>query len=233
MSASKKAAQSAAPKTKPTSATDKVPVLTDAPNASRAGRRISNKAVVLIILAVILAVLAFVALSYYQSQQTSRRQAEALAADKARFAKVEAEMAKAYERIVAAAGKPDKTETFKNCSRIAHKYDEGDLYCNLGYRFTYSSSDFNQIRMSAVKTDDVLREVGLVRQHNSPAVQDIEDIQDLQNFKVLYEKNHIFDECDIAVEFAKSAMPQPENYVLTQQFRCSSKTGQPVYTLAE
>ncbi len=103
---------------------------------ANAPRHIPKKAVIIIILIVVLATIGF-ALLGYRTQNDKRQAQEAFAADKAAFAKVEVEMARAYEAMVAAAGKPDKVEQYKNCSRTASKFKEGQLGCGVSYEFQY------------------------------------------------------------------------------------------------
>jgi hypothetical protein len=107
--------------------------------SARPVKRLSRNTVLLILLAIVLGAAAF-ALTTHRTQQTRQRAEDAaFAADKARFAKVETEMAETYAAIVAAAGKPDVEKQTKNCSYIELKFEKGSLICGVTYGFTYGA----------------------------------------------------------------------------------------------
>jgi hypothetical protein len=110
--------------------------------------------VIIIIVAAALSTVLF-ALLTYRAQESKADAAATLAADRAVFAKVEADMARTYDDIIQATGKPTEENKSKSCSRIAHKYEEGELFCNVEYGFTYRSSG-GQAREVALKVENVL-----------------------------------------------------------------------------
>ncbi len=50
-------------------------------------------------------------------------------------------MTKTHDAIVNAAGKPARDEVFRNCSRVAFKFDKGLLFCGISRHITYPEVD--------------------------------------------------------------------------------------------
>lgn len=105
-------------------------------------RRLPQHAVIFVIAAVALLII-LLALLGYRNQEARKRSDAALAADKATFAQIEADMDATYNGIVAAVGAPTESSFNKFCARPNLKYEEGDLSCNINYSFEYSDTQFN------------------------------------------------------------------------------------------
>lgn len=185
-------------------------------------------------LLVVLATILFAFISY-RAQQTKQHQTETLAEDKAHFAKVEAEMAKAYDAIIKAAGKPDKTETFKSCSHIAHKYEEGDLHCGVAYSLSYTEATAKQAKERVVSVETSIAVLRTFDQQNSPSLSQKLDSTDSEQagFNV-YKLDNL--QCRLSYDLGRKSGTFRTNEIVLESkyiFRCSQAIQQPIYPLAK
>ncbi len=200
-------------------------------------KKFPRKIGILIILLAVFATVTLVFLSY-RAQAVNEREEQAYAADKARFAKVEAEMATAYEAIVAAVGTPDKVEEHKNCSRVAFKYNEGDLWCNNWYQITYGVTNIahayetTQLLQKAV-TGAKIFSIALGSQTAESIDRTSSRNQDIE----IRLTESVGATCEVFFDFKSSDANSKETamtpFVAVYQFRCADGVSRAVYPLAE
>ena len=124
---------------------------------SKGLRRLPQTAVLFVIAAVTLLII-LLALVGYRNQEAQKRSDAALAADKATFAQIEADMATTYQGIVAAVGAPTRSSFNKFCDRPNLKFEEGDLSCNVHYSFEYSDTQFDKAKQRLNSSRQTLNE---------------------------------------------------------------------------
>lgn len=188
----------------------------------------------IVILALGLAALVALALIYHAQQEHKRQQAAALAADKAAFATVETQMAKTYAAIVASAGKPTKGESFKSCAPIAHKYDDSDIHCDIGYDMHYDEENLQAAisRLDSLKS--TLNVQKWLRQDTSMGFKESNQIDERSSGTKNYINIMNGINCELYFEFNRNnhvnAIKSLDGRYL---FRCGKKVTIPVYALAK
>ncbi len=205
--------------------------------SSSAPRRLPKKAVIGIILIVVIATIGF-ALLGYRTQNEKRQAQETLDADKASFAKVEVEMARAYESMVAAAGKPDKAYNDTGCGRTNVKFAEGGLFCNITYTFAFSETSSESAYTHIRTIQNVLEKNRSFKVNTARDSESLDRTSNgAQSLDLGLGKLHELS-CNLYWTFRKPENSEDFNSISSQyfslyQFRCSQGVGLPVYPLAE
>lgn len=198
----------------------------------------SHKKPLLILLTLLTVAIVVGGVAAYINYRNDQKQKEqAFAADKARFAKVEADMAEAYAAMIAAAGKPETESRNKGCSHVSLKFEQGQLGCWLSYDYTYVALDYN----------DAIKKLGLI---NNATLSTRTFTQDpLHRAQILENKDPFrprersylelkleYDQditCENRMDIS-SATALPNNKHLTLKFSCYGDVySSPVYPLAE
>lgn len=189
---------------------------------------------ILLALLVVVAVIGGVtAYANYRNDQQQEKQA--FVADKARFAKVETDMAAAYVAMITAAGKPETETVIKTCSHIAAKFENGPLRCAVLYKFTLLYMDIGH-----VKDDLILRERSLMKTGKFVKTADsnnVDDIEETFSNKRALELSYLHNEhmgCKLTVS-PKDYNLLVSNKVINWDYILSCRGGAtaPVYPLAE
>jgi hypothetical protein len=188
-----------------------------------ASKRLPRKLVITIIVTVALAAVLF-ALLGYRAQETRKSDQQSLADDRAAFAQIEADMARTYDVIVAATGKPQEESMSKNCSRISHKYEEGELFCGVTYIARYNPAEDdgaqelkNAIEQAVVKAG----EFSITDKHQLGG----ED----ESISELFLVNANADSCKLRMQISSIT----ENKQLELSLSCDKQSKQAVYTEAQ
>lgn len=100
----------------------------------------SSKKVWFVVLAVLLVVAGGVVLISYNKHKDDAAAEKAYEADKVRFAALEADMNEAYGAVVGVVGAPVSEDQGKSCSRVALKFEEGTLGCQVYFHAYYAEA---------------------------------------------------------------------------------------------
>jgi hypothetical protein len=191
----------------------------------------------LIILAFLLLVVLAGAFAFFRIQQNKAEEDRAFEADKARFAKVEADMAVAYASIQDKIGVPTEQSVDKNCSHTALKYAEGDLWCSIVYGFGYGAAGVQDIQNKA----SAIRET-LVASRFQPSETSSEGISEIN--RNAFDQTVSYDLSNVDIESCKLGIRYGTNDELSRyradgelaqyyEFRCEGRVKKAIYPLAE
>jgi len=202
-------------------------------DSARPAKPISSTAILFILLAIVFAAGAIFFLNHRAQANRQQAQEATLAADKARFAQVETDMAKTYAAIIASTGKPDVEKQFKNCSYIELKFEKGPLVCSVSYNFTFGA-DAQQAAALVGNVDSALESASNLKpathlassfDAGDPEQMAATDLQGAgpMTCKLSYELG-------ITLDVDKKVIENPRSTFF--RLNCSQNVQYPIYTLA-
>ncbi len=191
-----------------------------------------------LIVFVLLIAAAITSVMIYRSQAEATRQEQAFVADKARFAKVEVEMAEAYAAIVTAVGKPDFKRTSNGCGRTDIKFDHGAIFCSTSYIFAYNEKDIESTYLRTKAMQSAIEENGSFKIYPTRTAENINRTNNSQQNLQLSLGNIQSLTCDLYLSFGKTFyLNQIENisseYASEYMLRCTKGMQKEIYPLAE
>lgn len=191
-----------------------------------------------LIVFVLLIAAAITSVMIYRSQAEATRQEQAFVADKARFAKVEAEMAEAYAAIVTAVGKPDIAYSGTGCGRTNIKFAEGALFCSVTYTFAYGEVGAVSAQEHAQKVKSTFSQNSKFTMYKKSSAKSLDTETDVQqNVRLAHNYSNELS-CTTNIDFMtkrdEGRLSQiSKEYLSLYQFRCTGQPAKAIYPLAE
>jgi len=187
---------------------------------------------VLVVLVVVLA-----GFLWQRHRADAARQEQAFQADKAQFARLEAEMKSAYTAMLAVAGQPLKHGDDKSCTRATAQPHKGQLTCNVAYNFIYGVDDVNQAYDLSAKLSAAVTAGGFAVKSSSSTFASLDKTTSKTQTIRMPLNDPTKSTCEFALAFNTSRLDLYKGidkpFVADYFFTCNRSAAKPVYTLAK
>lgn len=207
---------------------------TTAATSQMSSNKSSRKKTILTILLLIIAVGA--GFMFVRHNQEQKRQAETLAADKATFAIVEQEVDEAYKAVTTNIGKPDVARSYRSCSRVAFKFDNGIIVCGPGFSLGYSQAtptdagkQFGNLKNALASSGGFKLDVTSDSQNSPDAGNASIDVVYTKDTSIKCKLDYKYDKPEFHLGFETIKSTNATFY----NFKCTKALEKAIYTLAE